>query len=139
MNIEYRRFQKDDFLNFAGISDDEWKGSHIRVAFSLLKCNDSIEQCFVALDENTIIGYIYGFALPNKTLIPEFMYVKPEYRRKGVGAALLQMLESESGCEYSMIFYHKSMHNHYQKLGYSTGENLETAMKELANDEGAAR
>jgi len=135
MGIEYRKFQKSDLLDFADLSDDEWMQAHIGLAHSMINCNNEIERCYVALDDGVIIGYIYGFALPNKTLIPEFMYVQPKYRRSGVGANLLKLLEEESGCNASMIFYHKSMHNHYEKLGYSTGENLETAMKTLVSEE----
>ena len=137
MGIEYREYQRTDFLQFATISNDDWKGTHIRVAYSLSKRNEKIELCYVALDGKNIVGYIYGFALPSKTLIPEFMYVKPELRRKGIGEALLTMLEQKSGCDCSMIFYHKSLHNHYQKLGYETGDNLETAMKQIALGETA--
>ena len=131
MEFEYRQYSTDDFLSLAALSDDEWQINHRNIAMSMLNANTKIELCFVATNAGKIIGYIYGFALPNGTLIPEFLYVLPEYRNMGVGKQLLSILEMHSGCCTSMIFYHKTLHNYYEKLGYSTGSNLEAAIKEI--------
>lgn len=132
MEIVYRRFEKNDFLSLSTISDDEWKTAHLGTAKSMLCTAGNIEQCFVATIQNTLVGYIYGFALPNKTLIPEFLYVLPQYRKQGIGADLLKTLESNCNCSASMIFYHKSLHDYYAKLGYEEGSNLEIAMKDIS-------
>ena len=131
MSIEYRKFQKSDLHYFADLPDDNWKSTSIMLAHLLLNDDNTVERCYIALENTTMIGFIYGFVLPNKTLILELMYVKPEYRHHGIGSSLLAMLEQESGCIASMVFYNKSLHNYYQKLGYSTGDNLETAIKTL--------
>lgn len=91
----------------------------------------SIEKCLVAEADGDIVGFIYGFVLPNKTLIPEFMYVVPNARKNGVGAELIKQLELTSGCTASMIFYNKSLHCFYEHQGYLAGENLEVAVKEI--------
>lgn len=133
MAVVYRAFEHDDCLELASLSDDEWVSTHSSVAFSLLK-NNSVEQCYVAADEGQIVGYIYGFVLPNGTLIPEFLYVLPNYRKQGIGKELLKKLENESNCSNSMIFYNSSLHDYYAKQGYNTGENLETALKDLSSN-----
>ena len=75
MGVELRKFEKGDYLNLATLSDDQWKELHFKIATSMMKATENIEHCILALDSAKIVGYIYGFALPNKTLIPEFLYV----------------------------------------------------------------
>lgn len=139
--MEYflREYAKGDFLLIATLSEDTWNQTITQFATLLPKMSEnSIEKCYVAESNGEVIGFIYGFALPNATLIPEFAYVKPMYRKHGIASQLLKKLEDESGCSLSMIFYNKSLHNHYAKLGYETGENLETAIKNLPQNGGVA-
>ena len=128
MDIEIRDYNRHDSSALMSISCDEWKPAIISVVKSMQETN-SIEKCLVAEADGEIVGFIYGFALPNKTLIPEFMYVMPSSRKKGVGAALIKHLESTSGCASSMIYYTKSLHCFYERQGYEAGENLEVAVK----------
>lgn len=136
MGIAIREYTKEDFPKLLLLSDDEWSTVHIGTASMLKQSDDKISRCYLAMDEDDqkVVGYIYGFVLPNKTLIPEFLYVLPEYRRKGIGKKLIQSLEDNSGCTASMIFYNKSLHDYYQKQEYITGDDLEIAMKELRSN-----
>ena len=136
MGIELRNFDKGDYHNLVALSDDHWKASHFGVAESMMKTSGNIEHCILALDGARILGYIYGFALPNKTLIPEFLYVLPVYRKNGIGKILVEKLESSTDCTASMIFYHKSLRDYYSKIGYQVGDALEVAIKEIPNREG---
>lgn len=129
MDVKYRKFQKCDFYTLSAISDDEWRENNIKIAMALLKAEDDIEQCVVAEIEGELIGYIYGFVLPNGTLIPEFLFVQSKYRKRGIGTNLLHTLETISGCNTSMIFYNKSLSKYYENQGYSRGDNLEVAIK----------
>ena len=136
MSVELRKFEKGDYLNLAKLSDDQWKASHFRIATSMLKATGNIEHCLLALEGEKIVGYIYSFALPNKTLIPGFLYVLPAYRKNGIGKMLVEKLEFSTDCTASLIFYHKSLHDYYAKMGYQVGDALEVAMKEIPNREG---
>ena len=130
MNIIYRRFLLEDASSLFNLSTDEWRVNHILISKSLQRSyNDEI--CFVALSEEKIVGYVDGFVLPNKALIPHFLYVMPEYRTRGIGQGLLKKLEEESGCQCSMIYYNKALHNYYENQGYSSGDNLEVAIKDI--------
>ena len=130
--IEIRKYEKRDFQSLATISTDCWSINHKNIAKLMLNEEDTISQCRVAvLDGNNIIGYIYGFSLPNGMLIPEFLYVYDDYRHQGIGKMLLDDLERSSGCGASMIFYNKSLRDYYEEQGYLYGDNLEVAMKEL--------
>lgn len=131
MSVEYREFRNTDFFAMWNWEVEPWTDAHRGAIVSLSKPKNAVEKGLVALINDTIVGYIYGFALPNRTLIPEFMYVRPEFRKQGIGENLLKELENNSGCNVSMIFYHKSLHDYYEKLGYATGSNLETALKEI--------
>ena len=91
------------------------------------------ENCFVAYDETMLVGYAYGGTLCD-TLYPQFMFVKESYRNRGIGKMLMERLEQESGCTVSMIFYHKSLSNHYKKQGYEIGTELETAIKQIGGE-----
>lgn len=76
------------------------------------------------------MGLIYGYALPDGILFPEFLYVRPEYRGQKIGEQLISVLEKNSGCDTSQIVYHKTLHDYYEKQGYMAGD-LETAFKSL--------
>lgn len=67
---------------------------------------DLQEPCFVALDEGTIVGYIFGhyYEADKKTTVHDIgekcfevdeLYVQKEYRSKGIGKRLFQAMESE--------------------------------------------
>lgn len=99
----------------------------------LLKYKIYRENCFVAYDETMLVGYAYGGTLCD-TLYPQFMFVKESYRNRGVGKMLMERLEQESGCTVSMIFYHKSLSNHYKKQGCEIGTELETAIKQIGGE-----
>lgn len=132
MNLVIREYTKQDWLNFITISNDEWAQTINQLGISMMKEYDGkVLKMFLAFDDASLIGFIYGFILPNRTLIPEFMYIEPQYRHNGIAQQLLAELEKQSGCTASMIFYHKSLHGFYQKQGYETGENLEVAMKTI--------
>ena len=126
-----RKVRKSDTFKLAIVADDEWKPKMSMMAPSFAKCDGKIERCYVAEVEGVLVGFIYGFVLPNGMLIPEMLYVRSEYRKMGIGTKLLEYLEKESGCMNSMIFYNKSLHDYYSKRGYRVGENLEVALKEF--------
>ena len=129
--ITYRKYRLADEKAFRTMSNDEWRPAHDSIAGSMRRQKRNVESCYVAVDKDKVIGYAYGFILPNETLIADFIYVRPEYRRQGVGRGVLEALERGSGCSCSMAFYNKALHEHYKKLGYSTGENLEVAIKQI--------
>ena len=67
---------------------------------------DLQEPCFVALEGNRIIGYIFGHYYDNenykafanigdKFFYVEELYVLPEYRNQGIGRKLFSLLEEE--------------------------------------------
>ena len=126
-----REMQKRDWLDIATIADDEWKPKLTKLSLYLANYNGDIERCYIATKEGLMAGFIYGFSLPNKLLIPEMLYVRSEFRKQGIGTKLLETIEQKSGCNCSMIFYNKDLHNYYAQRGYNTGDNLETAIKDL--------
>lgn len=139
MGVVYREYEKGDFLNLATIADDRFKVQHINIAKAMLKADNDIEKCILAVDNNEIVGYVYGFSLPSNMLIPEFLYVLPQHRNKGIARGLLSKLENSTSCTASTIFYHNSLHNLYAKMGYQAGENLEVAIKEIPARKGATQ
>lgn len=135
MGIIIRGVRKTDYFDLACLADDEWEPKLSVIAPSFAKCDGKIERCYVAEESGKLVGFIYGFVLPNGLLLPEMLYVCSDYRKKGIGTLLLEHLEKESGCNSSMIFYNNSLHNYYSKRGYMVGENLEAAIKTLVPEE----
>lgn len=131
MDIKYRAFEKGDFMDLATIADDEWQSNHRSVAEAMMRTSGNIEHCVLAFDNDTPVGYVYGFALPNRTLIPEFLYVKVSHRKNGIAKVLIETLERTTGCTASMVFYNRALHNFYSHLGYYAGKQIEVAVKEL--------
>ena len=132
-DIFIREYNKSDSLLFferfqnAG---DWWDWSIKPTAKSLFQNYDGKTiKAFVACENEEIVGFIYGYVFPDGLLIPEFMYVDSNFRNRGIGRKLLSALEKESGCTSSMIFYNKALRDYYKKQGYSTGDDIETAIK----------
>lgn len=121
-----------DSVSLQTLSDDEWKQIIISLVLEM-NIDNPVEKCLVAEINGDIVGFIYGFILPNRTLIPEFMYIKPNHRKNGIGSALIKQLEIHSNCIASMVFYNKSLNEYYQKRGYQSG-NLEVAMKTIGGE-----
>lgn len=134
--ILIRKYRDEDTKALLWLCSDEWADTIAATAAQLKKCYDGkVVRCYIAeTTDGMIVGFVYGFALPSDVLIPELLYVDTEYRRSGIGSRLLDRLEWESGCTSAMVFYNKSLHGYYARLGYLTGGNIETAMKELNTD-----
>ena len=134
VSIIVRKMQQADRLFLASMASDEkeWAVTIMQNAYSMPPEHDgSIMQAYVAEDGDELVGFVFGFALPNKLLIPELMYVKPSHRRNGISKKLLKALEENSGCTMSQIFYNKSLHDCYAKQGYHSDNGLEAAYKIL--------
>ena len=93
-------------------------------------------ELYVAEEEGKLLGYAYGtaetasrkrfFILPgHKNYYVEIIYVKPEYRSRGLGRQLYQKLEDrakELGCETVEVIavskdYKKLLHLYIEELG----------------------
>lgn len=131
-NIIIRKVKTLDFPNFEGLcsQDDGY--------FPLVSSTESIltqykefrDNCFVAYDGSALIGYIYGGILGD-TLYPQFMFVKESYRKCGLGRKLMEVLEIKSKCSQSVIFYRKSLREHYEHQDFIIGDELEVAIKNI--------
>lgn len=71
-------------------------------------------RCFVAREGHAIIGYLFGhrtIAKENTSVMPEKsvyfeveeLYIKPEYRSKGIGTALFRHVEAALAGEVSYL------------------------------------
>ena len=140
-SIEIREAKKAEILNLATLcaKTDPWHMQVKIVAFNLLQSSDSSCRCYLAFANGTMVGFVYGHIVDKHTLYPQFMYIKKENREQGIGKLLMQKLEQESGCAVSMIYYHKSLHNHYAHQGYETGSELEAAIKQLGGEQDQPR
>ena len=134
MDYTIRHYEKSDYINLGTLSNDEYEYNHILIAKSLKNSNDTYEKCFVAIVDNEIVAYIYGYVVPAKLAIPQFLYVKKTQRGKGIGAALLNHFECVAGTPSSLIYYRNELHDYYTKQGYVAGT-LEVAMKQIPMDE----
>lgn len=87
MEISIRNYKKADYLPIMMLDDDKWKEQLLSIGSSLMHSDDDTDVLIFLLAEikDSIVGFVYGFKLPNRMLIPEFLYVKPEYRHQGIG------------------------------------------------------
>jgi GNAT superfamily N-acetyltransferase len=132
---DIRLLKQDEYLLLMEIvPDDEiMQGMFLSIAKSIKDGFDGISYTYAAFADDLIIGFIYGFVLPNKALLPQYLYVDPQYRKQGIGRQLLETLESKSGCTTSIAYFEKSLSNYYAKQGYIIGDAV-VALKELKND-----
>lgn len=135
MDFAIRPYEKSDFLFLGSLSDnDEYKVQHLPIAQSMMAADGTFEKCFVATVNDEIVGYIYGFVVPSRLTLPQFLYVKDTYRKQGIGAALLKHFEREAGTPCSLIYYRNELHDYYTKQGYEAGT-TEVGMKQISLDE----
>lgn len=130
--IEIRRLTQDDYFSIIELApDDEYMAQMFISIANAVKSNfDGISYIYGAFVDSLIIGFIYGFVLPNKTLLPQYLYVDAEYRGNKIGNRLLKTLETDSECSCSLAYFEKGLSNYYEKQGYTIGNNV-VAMKEL--------
>ena len=130
MKIDIVKASPTDYVElYESLPDDEWKEKSKMLLCDIKERENDVELCLIAKAQDEPIGFVYGCALPNKTLIPIMLYVVPNFRRLGVGKMLLENMEKLSNCEVSMIYYNKTLHHHYEKQGYVGGDELEVALK----------
>ena len=98
-----------------------------------IKINDREIIC-IAYIGNIAVGYCTGLIIKsicykNSRLDIESLYVKEEYRKKGIGEALIKFLEKEAKIKNILHFHIITDNNNgkaislYKKLGYNiTGE-----------------
>ena len=111
--------------------EDEWQKTYVSLYKALEQMPNSYEKLYMAISDGKVIGFVYGYTLPNKTLMPMFLHVDEKYRNQGIATNLLELLEKESKCVCSLIWYDKSLHDFYESHNYDSGGNLEIAIKLL--------
>ena len=134
MAVQYKKYRKtyESKMKTALLFlEDEWEKTFISLYKAIEKMPNGYEKLYMALSDGKVIGFVYGYVLPNKMLIPMFLHVDKEYRNQGIATNLLDLLEKESKCVCSLIWYDKSLHNFYEKQNYDAGGNLEVAVKLL--------
>jgi len=133
-DVQYKKYRKNyklDLLRMVVELEDEWKNTIVQVLTALKRMPNKYEKIYLAISNGNVVGFIYGYILLNGALLPQFLYVDQEYRNKGIASNLLSMLEKDSNCTCSLVWYHKSLSDFYKNRDYDTGFNLEVAVKEL--------
>ena len=123
----------DDYLLIMELApDDEIMTSmFLSVAAAIKAGFDGISYTYGAFIDGMIVGFIYGFVLPNKTLLPQYLYVDTNYRGQKIGKRLLETFEKESKCTCSIAYFEKGLCKYYSEQGYIIGNSV-VALKELS-------
>ena len=99
-----------------------------------MKCEKAMleDQIFLALDTQTSepVGFICGTCAPSGMLLPTYMFVKPAYRKKGIGTHLLQTFREDfPDYTHELIYFNKALAPMYEKLGYYIAEDERIAIR----------
>lgn len=95
-----------------------------------MKSNPDNAMCFVAENEDGIIGFICG---ENTSLFGNFLIaaeVLPDYRNRGVFKAMLDEYKRHSDNTIT-VFHNSDLNELYHKVGFTLGEQLRVSMKEI--------
>lgn len=99
---------------------------------------DLKEPCYIASDNNVVVGYIFGHYYKNEKKIScgeevikigedcfevEELYVKKDYRQKGIGSKLYQALEKEVKDKVEFITLATSTKNYKEILKFYIEDN----------------
>ena len=76
--MDIRILTPDDYLLIMELApDDEIMTSmFLSVAAAIKAGFDGISYTYGAFIDGMIVGFIYGFVLPNKTLLPQYLYTQ---------------------------------------------------------------
>ena len=131
-HVQIKKFEISDIPLFSDLCESsEWYYPQVMATTqTLMRYKEYRDHCYVAYADNQLVGFIYGGVLCD-TLYPQFMFVKERYRKSGIGSALMSTLEHSSQCSVSLIFYHKSLEDHYRHEGFEIGTELRVAIKQL--------
>lgn len=131
--MDIRILTQDDYLLIMEMApDDEIMTSmFLSIAKAVKGGFDGISYTYGAFIDGMIVGFIYGFVLPNKTLLPQYLYVDTNYRGHKIGKCLLETFEKESKCTCSIAYFEKGLCKYYSDQGYIIGNSL-VALKDLS-------
>jgi len=110
------------------LAEFEKAGHKVTNTVEQMKLEKDLFGCFIAVDENNIIIgialYFYAYyTWVGKSLYLEDLFVKPEYRNKGIGSALLNeifKLAKTKNCKrlrWQVLKWNKDAIKLYQKMG----------------------
>ncbi len=133
MIYEKKKLDENTIQSLINLSK-AWENENCTHGIVVNDADDIKEPLYVAIDDNKIIGYIFGhyYTVENKTSYIELgekcfmideLYVLPEYRSQGVGRELFKRIENEakSSCTYitcstSTKDYKKILHFYVDEL-----------------------
>lgn len=135
--MDIRLLTKDDYLLIMEIApDDEVTMSmFLGIAKAIKDGFDGISYTYGAFIDGMIVGFIYGFVLPNKTLLPQYLYVATDYRGRKIGKQLLERFEQESQCTCAIAYFEEGLSKYYSEQGYIVGNTLVALKNLLHNDD----
>lgn len=112
MRYESRKLDKNTISELINLSK-KWEEENCSWGVIANTKDDLKEPLFVAIEEDRIIGYIFGhfqiqenktsyIEIGSKCFYVDELYVLPEYRKKGIGRKLFKLLEDhvKSDCQY---------------------------------------
>ncbi|GEM_PF-4626292 len=95
-NLEIREVIKTGYSDLFTLCD-ETEGHYaltIKGIMNNLKHSDDKNcRCYIALHNGERVGFVYGHIIDDQTLYTQFMYVKKENRKCGIGKRLINKLE----------------------------------------------
>ena len=97
--------------------------------------DDLKEPCFIALEGEIIVGYIFGhyyeketrnssIAVGSKCFDIDELYIKKEYRNQGIGSTLFKMMEEEVKGKCEFITLATSSKDYQKVLHFYCEENM---------------
>jgi len=89
----------------------------LEITLRALENSNSFENAYVAEVDGKIVGFVYGMTMSG-ILCPQYLFVQPLFRRKGIGRKLMETIEKSSGYSNSIISHHESLQEYYLKQGY---------------------
>ena len=135
MNIKYQKATFDDNTVNQLISLSKmWVDEDCSFGMVANQKDDLHEPCYIALDENKIVGYIFGkyFVEEKKTSYIEIgdqcfevleLYVMPNYRNNGIGRTLFSLLEKEVKDKVKYIVLATSTKDYERTLKFYVKDN----------------
>ena len=126
-------------------NSDKAEAQQIIKAIDGVENQNTLENAYVAESDGAIVGFVHGMLNPlngvsrtdtlgkplqfgelinisgEPEFSPQYLYVKPTYRGKGIGVQLMNTHEANSGYSRFMVYHNEHMKGYYTKQGYTYG------------------
>jgi len=117
-SIVYRPFETFDFKSIKALNAAEGWTNLVGRAEEVRKAFENSNCCYVALDEDKVVGYVRALTDGEVTLYVCELLIDEKYRGRGIGKELLRMIHAKHPRTRIEMLASSTSRTYYESSGY---------------------